>query len=382
MSRAATLSLAKAAPTTKYVGGSMALVKSVKNDETGKKTYTFLATTESVDRDGEIITLDGWDFAAFEANPVILDGHDYYSGCKAVVGRGVAPLRRTEKGWEIDVEFAPTDEGKRVEMLVDGGFIKAVSVGFIPKKIERVKGEPPKHTEKELLEISVVPIPSNREARRVAGFAQTLAIGHADNIRYLTPADFSNRPPAEKAMDFNQAIAQNDLSERKWEMYHALHEALDSIREDKEMDYDAKMAMGEQTCGQFHGAMMQVFTAALGPKPETPVQTEATPIGDTKAGAKLSQSSKTEMEAACGEMKQAMDCMMGARDRLMKMMAPADDHPEEHAEETAGKASPVEATPEAPEPETPAQDVSEPDSKALRGLADAASAFAALTKKE
>lgn len=382
MPRAATLSLAKAAPTTKYVGGSMALVKSVKNDETGKKTYTFLATTEAVDRDGEIITLDGWDFAAFEANPVILDGHDYYSGCKAVVGRGVAPLRRTEKGWEIDVEFAPTDEGKRVEMLVDGGFIKAVSVGFIPKKIERVKGEPPKHTEKELLEISVVPIPSNRDARRVAGFAQTLAVGPADNIRYLTPSDFPERPTPTKAIDFDQAMANAELSDRKWEMYHALHEALDSIREDKEMDYDAKMAMGEQTCGQFHGAMMQVFTAALGPKPETPVQTEATPTGDTKAGAKLSQSSKTEMEAACGEMKQAMDCMMGARDRLMKMMAPADDHSEEQAEETEGKAATVEETPAA-EPETPAtQEVLEPEAKNLDGLATAVSAFAALLKKE
>lgn len=254
------------APIHKWVGGVVSVVKSTTN-EAGKKVYTFLATTESVDRDGEIITLDGWDFSSFDANPVILDGHDYWGGCKAVVGRAVGPLRRVERGWEVDVEFAPTEEGKRVEALVGGGFIKAVSVGFISKKIERVKGEPPKHVEKELLEISVVPIPSNRDALRAASFAGSLPVGPAD-LRALFASRSAERPTPEKAMDFNQSMAQTDLSERRWEMYHALYQALDSILEDQEMAHAAKIDMAEKTCEQFHGAMMTVFKAALGPAPE------------------------------------------------------------------------------------------------------------------
>jgi len=145
----------------------------------GRKIYTFRATSDAVDRTGEVVTLDGWDFRNWEANPVILDSHDYYGGIEAIVGRGVGPLRLVDGAWEVDIAFSESPKGRLAEQLVEEGSLRAVSVGFNSQ--ERTYGkpdEPMKHTRKELLEISVCPIPANQDALRVrglAGMAETIA---------------------------------------------------------------------------------------------------------------------------------------------------------------------------------------------------------------
>jgi HK97 family phage prohead protease len=145
----------------------------------GRKIYTFRATSDAVDRTGEVVTLDGWDFKNWEANPVILDSHDYWGGIEAIVGRGVGPLRLVDGAWEVDIAFSDSPKGRLAEQLVEEGSLRAVSVGFNSQ--ERTYGkpdEPMKHTRKELLEISVCPIPANQDALRVrslAGMADTLA---------------------------------------------------------------------------------------------------------------------------------------------------------------------------------------------------------------
>lgn len=150
-----------------------------KSEQDGRKTYTFRATSDAVDRTGEVVTLDGWDFANFDANPVILDSHDYYAGIEAIVGRAVGPLRLVEGAWEVDIAFSGSPKGQLAEQLVEEGSLRAVSVGFNSQ--ERTYGkadEPMKHTRKELLEISVCAIPANQEALRVrslAGMADTIA---------------------------------------------------------------------------------------------------------------------------------------------------------------------------------------------------------------
>jgi HK97 family phage prohead protease len=138
-------------------------------NESGQDVYTFRATTAAVDRTGEIVTLDGWDFSSWDANPVILDSHDYY-GIEKIVGKGVPPMRMVDGAWEVDVMFAGTSRGQMAKQLVDDGCLRAVSVGF--RSLQRVYDETTEtmsHTKKELLEISVVPIPANQEAVRVRG---------------------------------------------------------------------------------------------------------------------------------------------------------------------------------------------------------------------
>lgn len=156
-------------------GHIKALFVGQKAGEGGQSMYTFRATTEAIDRQGEIVTLDGWDFSNFEANPVILDSHNYW-GIENIVGRAVPPLRLVEGAWEVDVVFNGTPRGKLAQQLVDEGNLRAVSVGF--NSLERTGGygtkEPMKHLKKELLEVSVVPVPANQEAVRVRGLGDSL----------------------------------------------------------------------------------------------------------------------------------------------------------------------------------------------------------------
>jgi HK97 family phage prohead protease len=167
-------------------GHAKAVLVETKADENGVNVYTFRATSEAVDRQGEVVTLDGWDLDNYEANPVILDSHNY-TGIEAIVGRALPPLRMTDKGIEADVVFNTTPKGRLAEQLVAEGNLRAVSVGF--RSLERARGSEPgspvKHTRKELLEISVVPVPANSEALRVRswdGLTEALA-GLADEVK-------------------------------------------------------------------------------------------------------------------------------------------------------------------------------------------------------
>lgn len=124
--------------------------------------YKVLASTSAIDRQGDSIDQSGWDLRNFMQNPVILWAHDY---SELPVGKAV-DINVTENGLECEFEFASGDanpKAEQVQKLFDGGYLNAVSVGFIPR--ER-KGN--SITRSELLEISIVPVPANQEALRLA----------------------------------------------------------------------------------------------------------------------------------------------------------------------------------------------------------------------
>ena len=136
----------------------------------GDRQYEFTASTETQDRDGEVIDAAGWDLKNFKKNPVIMYAHDYSS----------LPIGKAAKVWvhggklKNNVEFPPEgtyEFADIVERLVSEGFLKTESVGFIPRKWEDGDGEKAprrKYTQQELLEISIVPVPSNPDALREA----------------------------------------------------------------------------------------------------------------------------------------------------------------------------------------------------------------------
>jgi hypothetical protein len=156
----------------------------------GVPLYTFVITTDRMDRQGEIVTVDGWDFTSYLTNPVVLDSHSYES-IESIVGRCVA-INQDANGWTADIRFNDSEYGALARSLVDGGDLRAVSVGFRPLAIEypdmaalrasrsvddetmkavvSVAPDPSiavRHVRKELLEISVVPIPANADAIRI-----------------------------------------------------------------------------------------------------------------------------------------------------------------------------------------------------------------------
>lgn len=124
----------------------------------------FVITTDSPDRERDVVTTPGIDTKNYERNPVVLFGHDYKS---LPVGRCVS-LVRSDNNITAMVEFATADlnpMAEQVYRMVKGGFLKATSIGFRPTKWaynEERKGVD--FAESELLEFSVVPVPANAEA--------------------------------------------------------------------------------------------------------------------------------------------------------------------------------------------------------------------------
>ena len=109
-----------------------ALLKAATRD-TGQKVYTFKATSDALDRQGEIVTAGGWETANYLRNPIVLDSHDT-SSIEAVIGRAV-DLRQVNDGLEADIQFAGTPRGQLAQQLVEEGVLRAVSVGFFPKEM-------------------------------------------------------------------------------------------------------------------------------------------------------------------------------------------------------------------------------------------------------
>ena len=150
-----------------------------KNEET--RTITFVASDGSRDSSHTVLNVDGWDLSRFEKNPVIGYNHDIYGGWYGgdvdhVIGKGRAYIE--DKQLLVDITFEPKEINELAEKVFQKilfGSISAVSVGFIPigKGAWGMGDEAPGEANEtyyyagqQLLEISVVNIPSNANATK------------------------------------------------------------------------------------------------------------------------------------------------------------------------------------------------------------------------
>jgi HK97 family phage prohead protease len=138
------------------------------NPDTNRQ-LPFIISTESSDRYGDTIAVNGWQLDKYNQNPVVLWAHD---SRKLPVGRAVrtwidpvqGALRSIAEFMPVGVDsFADT-----VFQMLKLGFLNAVSVGFKPVKWAYKEGDgwdaSVEFLEQELLEYSVVPIPANTDA--------------------------------------------------------------------------------------------------------------------------------------------------------------------------------------------------------------------------
>lgn len=145
-------------------------IKQVGDD--ADRTLQFIITTSAVDRDKDTIAPKGWDFKAFRKNPVVLFAHN---SRQPPIGRALKLVKEEDRVL-ADTQFMDDDIdtsgfSDMIFRMLKGKFLNAVSVGFIPTKFEFVDDEddPGRRfgidfLKQELLEFSVVPVPSNPEA--------------------------------------------------------------------------------------------------------------------------------------------------------------------------------------------------------------------------
>jgi len=145
------------------------------------RTITAVASTSDKDRDGEVILPSAFteSLGPFKANPVILATHHHRlnNGSSPVIGSAIPEsIAVSEKEVTFTMRFADTPLGEEYWKLYRDKHMRAFSIGFIPEKWEDSRDEQSQYsmrtyTKIELLEISAVPVPSNRRAlARAKGF--------------------------------------------------------------------------------------------------------------------------------------------------------------------------------------------------------------------
>ncbi|MGD1042188.1 MAG: HK97 family phage prohead protease [Sedimentisphaerales bacterium] len=124
----------------------------------------------SVDRDEEIILPSAFSemLGEYLKNPVIISAHQNRldTGHSSVIGQALK-VWIAKDGLHVNIWFAETELGNEFWYLYKNKFQRAFSVGFIPLEWtdETVNGARVRtFTKAELLEISCVPVPSNRNA--------------------------------------------------------------------------------------------------------------------------------------------------------------------------------------------------------------------------
>jgi len=125
-----------------------------------KGEFVFTASTESTDREGDVIKADGWVLDNFKSGGVLLWGHNQD---KLPVGK---VLWVKQKDGELlgKARFnGQTQLSKDVEKLVRMGDLTGISVGFRALESEKTH-EGRMFTKQELLEVSVVNVPANPDA--------------------------------------------------------------------------------------------------------------------------------------------------------------------------------------------------------------------------
>lgn len=127
------------------------------------RTATFIITTGTPDREQDIVVPKGISIEHYLKNKVVLWGHDQTI---LPIGKCIE-IQPTDNGWQAIVEFAPAEANpmaEQVYQLVKGGFLSAVSIGFIPLELELNDLGGYTITKSELFEFSIVNVPANPEA--------------------------------------------------------------------------------------------------------------------------------------------------------------------------------------------------------------------------
>lgn len=124
--------------------------------------FKFKISSESVDRDGDIVKADGIDFKWYKKNPIVLLNHWY--SVENIIGKCT---KIWQEGTDTYAEgyFSQTNpKAKLVQDLYNEKMVNVVSIGFMVK--ERDANDRNVFTKTELLEFSICAVQSNRDAER------------------------------------------------------------------------------------------------------------------------------------------------------------------------------------------------------------------------
>ena len=196
-------------------------VRVVADDE---RVLEFIASTDSVDRAGDRID-QNWDLKGFRKNPVFLWAHRYSELPIGKILRITVEKSGDKQFTKIAVRFIGPETypfADTVYKMYRDGTLNAVSIGFIPLKRKELNDKEREeaglgrwgewYVKSELLEVSGVTVPMNREALETAvrgGIFKGLEQSEIDKLL--------------ETSDFEANVIKREAN------FTAIHKALDEI---------------------------------------------------------------------------------------------------------------------------------------------------------
>jgi HK97 family phage prohead protease len=126
-----------------------------------KDKMVAVASQEIEDREGEVLSIDGWDLKNYKKNPVLMWSHNTQEPPIGVADK----IKVGEYNGKKALMFSPifhdiTEMARAIKRMFEEGILSTFSVGFLPKDQDGNK-----YIKQELLEISAVPIPALPQAQ-------------------------------------------------------------------------------------------------------------------------------------------------------------------------------------------------------------------------
>lgn len=200
-------------------------------------------STPTKDRHEELITSNSWKLENYIKNPVILWGHDY---SQPAIGKAIEIGVDKWGNLVGKIKFAIKENpiAKTVFQLIKGGFMNAFSVGYIAHEAEYdQETDVVKHTNCELLEISVVNVPANALALAKQKGIDVSSISDTDTAKTSLNTDLSdekqetidNTRKEENTVE-NDEIEENDETEEDEGVIEEIEEELEDELFDEEIE--------------------------------------------------------------------------------------------------------------------------------------------------
>jgi HK97 family phage prohead protease len=192
--------------------------KVIKTIDTQNADGWIIASTPAVDRQNDRVMPLGIDLTNYQKNPVVVFGHDYSSPW-AIIGTAV-DMSVDMSGLRIKPELRAaandSDPMNIIKALWDAGLLRAASIGFMPIEAKQNEFGGLDFTKTQLLEVSLVGIPANQEALRLAIKALDVPVLDA---------------PTEAITDATEPAATNATNELTPEQLAALAAQLSALTE-------------------------------------------------------------------------------------------------------------------------------------------------------
>lgn len=192
--------------------------KVIKTIDTQTTDGWIVASTPAVDRQNDRVMPLGIDLTNYQKNPVVVFGHNY-SAPWAIIGRAVdmaVDMSGLRMKPELRAPANDSDPMNVIKALWDAGLLRAASIGFMPIEAKQNEFGGLDFTKTQLLEVSLVGIPANQEALRLA-------------IKALDAPAID--PPTEPITDDIATATTNDSNELTPEQREALAAQLSALTE-------------------------------------------------------------------------------------------------------------------------------------------------------